>query len=92
MTLGFWSLFQEALTASPHIETADAPVPGDEWRIALSIFGDLVQRMRRKCVLPAGGGGWMKDQTDKFRVYRNDVGDVLVTASVQSHVPWVDRT
>ncbi|KAL7414593.1 armadillo-type protein [Mrakia frigida] len=79
MTLGFWSLFQEALTASPHIETADAPVPGNEWNIALQIFGELLRRMRGKCVLPRDGGGWMKDQTDKFRVYRNDVGDTLVT-------------
>jgi len=79
MTLGFWSLFQEALTASPHIETADAPVPGNEWQIALQIFSQLLRRMRGKCVLPRDGGGWMKDQTDKFRVYRNDVGDTLVT-------------
>ena len=82
MCLGFWSLFQEALTASKHIETADSPVPGNEWTIALHIFGDLIRRMRGKCVLPLGGGGWMKDQTDKFRIYRNDVRDVLVTASV----------
>ena len=87
MCLSFWSLFQESLTATPHIETADAPVPGNEWQIALQIFGELIRRMRGKCVLLVGGGGWMKDQSDKFRVYRNDVRDVLVTASVHQLSP-----
>jgi hypothetical protein len=90
MCLPFWSLFQESLTASPHIETADSPTPATEWNVAKSIFAELVRRLRAKCMFPpqdgtgggggAGGVGWMKDQEQQFRMYRNQVGDAIVTA------------
>ncbi|CED84264.1 Nuclear transport receptor LGL2 (importin beta superfamily) [Phaffia rhodozyma] len=78
--LGFWSLFQESITASPHIETADSDSPATEWTIAKQIFAELFQKLRLKCMLPSGGGGWMKDQVDKFRSYRFECGDAMVTS------------
>lgn len=112
VVLPFWSLFQEALTASPcvlsprrlcdpflatsaltfapsrvrpsrHIETADAKAPAPEWLVAQEVFFELVRLMRRKVTLPADeGASWMQDQRDKFKAYRFEVGDCLVTACV----------
>jgi hypothetical protein len=82
MPLAFWSLFQESLVASPHVESSSSDAPAMEWTIAKQIYSDLVHRLRRKVVLPTGGGGWMKDQVERFNVYRREIGDAIVPSYV----------
>ncbi|KAF5347245.1 hypothetical protein D9756_009920 [Leucocoprinus leucothites] len=94
MTLGFWYLFQEALwSVDYHLEDVSGdvgefaePVPSgdarekEQVRVAKAVYIELVQVLRRKVTFPPQGSGWSKDQTDKFQVYRRDVGDTLINA------------
>jgi hypothetical protein len=54
----------------------------DQWVIAKAVYIELVQVLRRKVVWPANSvlRGWAKDQREKFRIYRRDVGDALINA------------
>ena len=64
-----------------HIETADAEPPSAEWQVAQSVFFELVRRLLRKVTLPAdGGASWLADQRDRFKSYRFELGDCLVTS------------
>ncbi|KAL1742231.1 armadillo-type protein [Schizophyllum fasciatum] len=47
-----------------------------------AVYGRLVRALRAKVVFPQGAetGGWMKDQVDRFKTYRRDVGDTLINA------------
>ncbi|TRM55474.1 armadillo-type protein [Schizophyllum amplum] len=47
-----------------------------------AVYGRLVRALRAKVVFPprAETGEWMKDQVDRFKTYRRDVGDTLINA------------
>ncbi|KAI5888073.1 uncharacterized protein SCHCODRAFT_02705351 [Schizophyllum commune H4-8] len=47
-----------------------------------AVYSRLVRALRAKMVFPPGAesGGWMKDQVDRFKTYRRDVGDTLINA------------
>ncbi|KAI4518124.1 hypothetical protein K525DRAFT_209319 [Schizophyllum commune Loenen D] len=47
-----------------------------------AVYSRLVRALRAKVVFPPGveSGGWMKDQVDRFKTYRRDVGDTLINA------------
>ena len=45
-----------------------------------SLYVQLVKALKTKVMFPPHGGGWTKDQIQKFKVYRRDVGDTLINA------------
>ncbi|KZT39584.1 hypothetical protein SISSUDRAFT_1061061 [Sistotremastrum suecicum HHB10207 ss-3] len=54
----------------------------EQWKIATELYMHLIKILKWKVQWPPRDElrGWMKDQRDKFNVYRRDVGDTLINA------------
>jgi len=52
------------------------------WKMSQNVYRELIKRLRVKVTWPPPAvlQTWMKDQKDKFVVYRRDVGDTLINA------------
>ncbi|KZO91650.1 ARM repeat-containing protein [Calocera viscosa TUFC12733] len=74
VALPFWYLFQESLMESPHVAYPESP----EWEMAKSLYTQLVIVLRKKAAWPTEH--LMKDQVERYRNYRRDVGDALMNA------------
>ncbi|KZS87157.1 ARM repeat-containing protein [Sistotremastrum niveocremeum HHB9708] len=93
MCLGFWYLLQEGIWGADFVRgrfgdsegNVDDEGGGDakeQWKIATELYMHLIKILKRKVQWPPREElrGWMKDQRDKFNVYRRDVGDTLINA------------
>jgi hypothetical protein len=78
---------QDELFESLGQPVSQPPAPDDEksedkWQFCLTLYRRLIEVLRRKVTWPPQEelSTWMKDQRQKFGVYRRDVGDTLINA------------